>query len=83
MDKRLKDLMQGIIGKKCFELAEFLCENADENGFVFMKISELEGILRQSKPTIIKSLKFLEEKKLLKKLKNGFYQIKLEQNNDT
>ncbi|ECC3025397.1 ArsR family transcriptional regulator, partial [Campylobacter jejuni] len=53
------------------------CENADENGFIMIKISELEEKLNQSKPTIIATFKFLEEKKLFKRLKNGFYQLKI------
>ncbi|MCX2683069.1 replication/maintenance protein RepL [Campylobacter sp. MIT 21-1685] len=74
---RLQGFIQEILGKKRFELVEFLCQNCDENGFIFIKISELENILQQSKPTIIATFKFLEEKKLFKKLKNGFYQIKI------
>ena len=77
MSENLRVLLQGILGKKRLELLEFLCENADENGFVMIKISDLEEKLRQSKPTIIATFKFLEEKKLFKRLKNGFYQLNL------
>ncbi|EOG2031346.1 replication/maintenance protein RepL [Campylobacter coli] len=72
---KFEKLIQEIFGKKRFELLKFLCENADENGFIMIKISELEEKLNQSKPTIIATFKFLEEKKLFKKLKNGFYQL--------
>ena len=75
MAGKIENLMREILGKKRFELLQFLCENADENGFVMIKISELEARLNQSKPTIIATFKFLEEKKLFKKLKNGFYQL--------
>lgn len=70
-----ENLIKEILGKKRFELLQFLCENADENGFIFIKISELEEKLNQSKPTIIATFKFLEEKKLFKKLKNGLYKL--------
>lgn len=70
-------LCKEILGKKRFELLEFLCDNADENGFIFIKISELETKLNQSKPTIIATFKFLEEKKLFKRLKNGLYKLEI------
>lgn len=74
---KFENLIKEILGKKRFELLQFLCENADENGFVFIKISELETRLNQSKPTIIATFKFLEEKKLFKRLKNGLYQLNI------
>ena len=74
---KFEKLIQEILGKKRFELLKFLCENADENGFIMIKISELEEKLNQSKPNIIANFKFLEEKKLFKRLKNGFYQLKI------
>ncbi|MBS4275386.1 replication/maintenance protein RepL [Campylobacter vulpis] len=77
MNKNFKKALEKILGKKRFELLEFLCENADENGFVMIKISDLEEKLGQSKPTIIATFKFLEDKKLFKRLKNGFYQLNL------
>ncbi|TEY03187.1 replication/maintenance protein RepL [Campylobacter sp. US33a] len=76
MNEKILCLCKEILGKKRFELLQFLCENADENGFIFIKISELEEKLNQSKPTIIATFKFLEEKKLFKRLKNGLYQLK-------
>lgn len=58
--------------KKRFELLKFLCENVDENGFIMIKISDLEEKLHQSKPTIIATFKFLEEKNFLSVLKMDF-----------
>ncbi|HEG2838450.1 TPA: ArsR family transcriptional regulator, partial [Campylobacter jejuni] len=49
---KFEKLIQEILGKKRFELLKFLCENADENGFIMIKISDLEEKLHQSKPTI-------------------------------
>ncbi|EEO7742001.1 ArsR family transcriptional regulator, partial [Campylobacter upsaliensis] len=42
MCENFKKALEKILGKKRFELLYFLCENADENGFVMIKISELE-----------------------------------------
>lgn len=82
MDKNLKALCKALFGAKRFEIFSILCARADENGFVFCKIEELAKELNISKPTIINAFKFLEEKKLLKKLKNGFYELKLGVKND-
>ncbi|MFQ6342835.1 ArsR family transcriptional regulator [Campylobacter sp. VTCC 70190] len=76
--KNWEKILPKLLGVKRFELIKYFCENADEYGFVSVKIKELEGLLNQSKPTIIATLNFLEQKKLLKKLKNGFYQLQLE-----
>lgn len=80
---KFENLMCELLGRKRFELLKFLCENCDENGFIMIKISELETKLKQSKPTIISTFKFLEEKKCFKRLKNGFYQLKIGDKNDT
>ncbi|TQR32466.1 ArsR family transcriptional regulator [Campylobacter sp. MIT 99-7217] len=75
-------LCEQIFGKKKFEIFKFLCEKADENGFIFVKIDELMKELNTSKPTIIASFKFLEEKKLFKRLKNGLYKLKVKDENE-
>ncbi|MGX57246.1 ArsR family transcriptional regulator [Campylobacter jejuni] len=80
---KFENLIREILGKKRFELLKFLFENADENGFIMIKISDLEEKLHQSKPTIIATFKFLEEKKLFKRLKNGFYQLNIGDKNET
>ena len=82
MNARLKLLCEQIFGAKRLEIWEFLCERADENGFV---LTNIEAIMREcavSKPTAINALKFLQQKKLLKKLKNGFYELKFMQKNE-
>ncbi|EAH6292208.1 helix-turn-helix domain-containing protein [Campylobacter lari] len=76
MDDKVKTLCIKIFGKKRFEILEFLALHADENGFVFIGIEELCKRLNTSKPTIINTFKFLEEKSLLEKLKNGLYRLK-------
>lgn len=77
MDKNLKSACEKIFGKKRFEILAFLCQKADKYGFIFITIEELMQELKLSKPTAINAFKFLEEKKVLKRLKNGFYQLKL------
>lgn len=72
MNTNLRFLCEQIFGAKRFEVFEFLCKNADENGFVSAKIEDIMRNLGISKPTAINALKFLQNKKLLKKLKNGF-----------
>ncbi|TXE79058.1 ArsR family transcriptional regulator [Campylobacter peloridis] len=76
MDDKVKTLCIKIFGKKRFEILEFLALNADNDGFVFANIEELSKRLNISKPTIINTFKFLEEKALLEKLKNGLYKLK-------
>ncbi|MCV3470441.1 helix-turn-helix domain-containing protein [Campylobacter sp. CNRCH_2015_0814] len=76
MDDKVKILCEKIFGKKRFEILEFLALHANEDGFVFVNIEELSKRLNISKPTIISTFKFLEEKALLEKLKNGLYKLK-------
>ena len=83
MDKKLEILMQKILGKKRLKLIHFLCKNCDENGFLLIKISDIEKQLGLSKPMIISTFNFLEEKKCFKRLKNGFYQLKIGEKNDS
>lgn len=82
MNEKIEILCGQIFGTKRFEIFKFLCENADENGFIFTSIDELKNKLKLSKPTVINAFKFLEEKKLLKKLKNGFYELKIKDKNE-
>ncbi|NDJ27662.1 ArsR family transcriptional regulator [Campylobacter sp. MIT 12-8780] len=78
MNERMQNLCAVLLGRKRFEIIKILCQRADENGFVFCKIDELSKELNISKPTIISTFGFLEEKKLFKRLKNGFYQLRLD-----
>lgn len=78
MNDRLENLCALAFGKK-FEVFKALCLRADENNFIFVKIDELAKELDLSKPTIINAFKFLEEKRLFKKLKNGLYELNIKQ----
>lgn len=77
MNEKIENLCEQIFGAKRFAIFKFLCEKVDENGFIFVSIDEIVHQFDFSKPTVINAFKFLEEKKLLKKLKNGFYELKL------
>lgn len=77
MNEKIEILCEQIFGIKRFEIFKFLCEKVDENGFIFVSIDEIMRKFDISKPTVINAFKFLEEKKILKKLKNGFYELKL------
>ncbi|MSN96585.1 ArsR family transcriptional regulator [Campylobacter sp. FMV-PI01] len=69
------EIFKAIIGEKKFEILEFLLKNQDKNGFVTLSILEISSATKISRPTIIATLKFLESKKILKKLKNGVYKF--------
>lgn len=83
IDGKIKLLCEKIFGKKRFEIFLFLCERADENNFILVKIEDIMKELNFSKPTIINAFKFLEENNILKKHKNGFYELLLGGKNDT
>ena len=75
--QKIELLCEKYFGKKCFEVFKALCAKADENGFVSVKIETLMGELNASKPTIINAFGLLTRKKILTKLKNGFYKLDL------
>lgn len=75
--QKIELLCEKYFGKKCFEVFKALCEKADENGFVGVKIEDLMNELNASKPTIINAFRLLNHKKILTKLKNGFYKLEL------
>lgn len=83
MNEKIELLCGQIFGAKRFEIFKFLCERADENGFVFVTIDEMMKELDISKPTAINAFKFLEQKRLFKRLKNGLYELKLGDKNET
>lgn len=82
MNKNLRYLCEELFGVKRFEIFEILCNKMDINGFVFIKIEDLMKELNISKPTIINTFKFLERKKLFKRMKNGLYRLNLKNKND-
>ena len=63
-------------GRKKAQIIKFLAQNADEDGFVFIKISEICAATDASKPTAIETIKLLESKKIFERVKNGLYRFK-------
>lgn len=74
MDK-INQIFTLIVGEKKFEIIKFLCENADENGFVKFTILQICEKTNSSKPTTINTIKLLEDKNILKRVKNGLYKF--------
>ena len=74
MDK-INQIFTLIVGEKKFEIIKFLCENADESGFVKFTILQICEKTNSSKPTTINTIKLLEDKNILKRVKNGLYKF--------
>ena len=58
------------------EIILFLAKNADENGFITVKISEICERTDASKPTVTQTIKLLENRKIFERVKNGIYRFK-------
>lgn len=71
------EIYKKILGEKKVCVIEFLAKNHDKNGFVTLTVSEICSLTNVSKPTVIKTLKLLDEKFILKKIKNGVYKFNL------
>lgn len=82
LDQNLVNLCQLLLGPKRFLILGFLCENIDKFGLIKLRIKDIEQALDVSKPTIIATFKYLEERQLFEKLKNGFYRLHLEKINN-
>lgn len=65
-----------ILGEKKVQIIKFLCDNAGEDGFIFIKISEICERLNVSKPTVTETIKLLESRKIFERVKNGLYRFK-------
>lgn len=74
MDK-FNQIFSLIVGEKKFQIIKFLCENADEDGFISLTILQICDQTNSSKPTVINTIKLLEQKSILKRIKNGFYKL--------
>lgn len=71
------EIYKAILGEKKCEIIEFIAKNTDEFGFFNQTIKEICKNLRISKPTAIATISLLEQKNVLKKIKNGVYKMVL------
>ena len=70
------EIFAQILGEKKTEIILFLAQNADENGFICIKISQICEQTSASKPTVIETIKLLESRKIFERVKNGIYRFK-------
>lgn len=72
-----KSIMCAIIGAKKSQIIEFIINNLDDDKRFKYTIKELCDELNISKPTAIETINLLLEKRVLKKIKNGLYQLNI------
>lgn len=72
-----KSIMCAIIGAKKSQIIEFITSNLDDDKRFKYTIKELCDELNISKPTAIETINLLLEKRVLKKIKNGLYQLNI------
>ena len=75
MNERERAVFGAILGEKKVAVIEYLVQNADENGFINLKIDEICVALNISKPTTINTFKILAKAKALTRIKNGVYRL--------
>ena len=71
-----REIFGQILGEKKMEIILFLAQNADKNGFITVKISEICERTDASKPTVTQTIKLLENRKIFERVKNGIYRFK-------
>ncbi len=71
-----REIFGQILGEKKMEIILFLSRNADENGFITVKISDICEQTDASKPTVTQTIKLLENRKIFERVKNGIYRFK-------
>ena len=71
-----REIFGQILGEKKMEIILFLSRNADENGFITVKISDICEQTDASKPTVMQTIKLLENRKIFERVKNGIYRFK-------
>lgn len=72
---KFEQIFSLILGEKKFQIIKFLLQNADDDGFVKLTILQICKQTISSKPTVINTIKLLEDKGILKRVKNGLYKI--------
>ncbi|MFL1707300.1 replication/maintenance protein RepL [Campylobacter sp. MOP7] len=76
MNSLEREIFGTLIGEKKFEIIEFFIQNLDENGLINFTIAEICNATNSSKPTVIETIKLLENRKIFKRVKNGVYAFK-------
>ena len=71
-----REVFAQILGEKKLEIILFLAQNADENGFITVKISDICELTSASKPTVTQTIRLLENRKIFERVKNGIYRFK-------
>lgn len=71
-----REIFGQILGEKKMGIILFLAQNADENGFITVKISDICEQTDVSKPTVTQTIKLLENRKIFERVKNGIYRFK-------
>ena len=71
-----REIFGQILGEKKMEIILFLAQNADENGFIAVKISDICELTSASKPTVTQTIRLLENRKIFERVKNGIYRFK-------
>ena len=71
-----REIFGQILGEKKMEIILFLAQNADENGFITVKISDICELTSASKPTVTQTIRLLENRKIFERVKNGSYRFK-------
>lgn len=75
MNEKEREIFSAILGEKKIDIIEFLVQNSDQNGFVWVKISQICQTLGVSKPTVIEIFSLLQTRKIFKRVKNGLYKF--------
>jgi len=76
MTELAREIFAQILGEKKTEVILFLAQNADENGFITVKISDICERTDASKPTVTQTIRLLENRKIFERVKNGIYRFK-------
>ena len=71
-----REIFGQILGEKKMEIILFLAQNADENGFITVKISDICELTSASKPTVTQTIRLLENRKIFERVRNGIYRFK-------
>ncbi|WP_179187676.1 replication/maintenance protein RepL [Campylobacter lanienae] len=72
-----KSVISMILGDKKSEIIEFIIDNLDDDKRFKYTIKELCATLNISKPTAIDTINLLTQKRVIKKIKNGLYQLNI------